>query len=187
VVWANGRLSFDHLQKRMARRASRRAPSRPPAGYVAFDVLAQGGEDHRRLPYTTRRARLERLAASWVPPLQLCPSTADRVEALRLYEDCRHRRRRRQIGSRPLLRRPRRLDQGQFCRANERSAIPCVAEPSVPMPCATHVAHRPSPTASVGRCFASPGSAIDAVREGARLARTLQGRVDDMTIGSTSP
>jgi ATP-dependent DNA ligase len=89
VVWANGRLSSDHLQQRMDRRASRSAPSGPPASYVAFDVLAQGGEDHRRLPYTTRRARLERLAASWAPPLQLCPSTADRVEALRWYEDYR--------------------------------------------------------------------------------------------------
>jgi ATP-dependent DNA ligase len=89
VVWANGRLSFDHLQERMARRAWRGAPAGPPASYVAFDVLAVRGEDHRRLPYATRRARLERLAASWVPPLQLCPSTADRVEALRWYEDYR--------------------------------------------------------------------------------------------------
>jgi len=65
------------------------APAGQPASYLAFDVLAQGGENHRRLPYTTRRARLERLAASWAPPLQLCPSTADRVEAVRWYQDYR--------------------------------------------------------------------------------------------------
>jgi ATP dependent DNA ligase domain len=52
-------------------------------------VLAVRGEDHRRLPYITRRARLERLAAAWAPPLQLCPSTADRAEALPWYEDYR--------------------------------------------------------------------------------------------------
>jgi ATP-dependent DNA ligase len=89
VVWANGRLSFDHLQQRMARRASRSAPAGPPASYVAFDVLALRGEDQRRLPYTTRRARLEHLAATWAPPMQLCPSTTDRAEALRWYEDYR--------------------------------------------------------------------------------------------------
>jgi ATP-dependent DNA ligase len=89
VVWADGRLSFDHLQHRMATRASRGAPPGPAASYVAFDVLAAKGEDLRRFTFSARRQRLERLAASWAPPLQLCPSTADREQALAWAEDYR--------------------------------------------------------------------------------------------------
>jgi ATP-dependent DNA ligase len=89
VVWAEGRLSFDHLQHRMASRASRGVDLGPPASYVAFDILAAGGEDLRRHIYTARRQRPERLAANWAPPLQLCPSTANRTEALAWAEDYR--------------------------------------------------------------------------------------------------
>ena len=49
VVWVDGRLSFDHLQHRLARRASRAGPEGPPASYVAFDVLALDGQDQRGL------------------------------------------------------------------------------------------------------------------------------------------
>jgi ATP-dependent DNA ligase len=81
VVWVDGRLSFDHLQQRLARRAARAGPEGPPASYVAFDVLALDWQDQRGLSYTVRRARLERLSAGWAPPLEICPSTADRAEA----------------------------------------------------------------------------------------------------------
>jgi ATP-dependent DNA ligase len=81
VVWVDGRLSFDHLQLRLARRASRAGPEGPPASYVAFDVLALDGQDQHGLTYTARRARLEHLSAGWAPPLEICPSTADRDEA----------------------------------------------------------------------------------------------------------
>jgi ATP-dependent DNA ligase len=81
VLWVDGRLSFDHLQLRLARRAARAGPEAPPASYVAFDVLALDGQDQRGLIYTARRARLERLSADWRPPLEICPSTADRDEA----------------------------------------------------------------------------------------------------------
>jgi ATP-dependent DNA ligase len=89
VVWAEGRLSFDHLQQRLARRASRADPEGPPASYVAFDVLALGAQDQRGLTYAARRRRLEQLAAGWGPPLEICPSTADRDEAMSWYEDYR--------------------------------------------------------------------------------------------------
>jgi ATP-dependent DNA ligase len=56
---------------------------------VAFDLLALGGDDQRRRTYSTRRQLLERLAASWAPPLQLCPSTTSRDEALKWAEDYR--------------------------------------------------------------------------------------------------
>ena len=49
VVWVDGRLSFDHLQHRLARRATRAGPQGPPGSYVAFDVLALDGQDQRGL------------------------------------------------------------------------------------------------------------------------------------------
>jgi ATP-dependent DNA ligase len=89
VVWVDGRLSFDHLQQRLARRAARAGPKGPPASYVAFDVLALDGQDQRGLTYTARRARLERLSAGWAPPLEICPSTPDRDEAMGWSADYR--------------------------------------------------------------------------------------------------
>jgi len=89
VVWVDGRLSFEHLQLRLARRAARAGPTGPPASYVACDVLALDGQDQRGLAYTARRARLERLSAGWSPPLEICPSTADRDEAMGWSTDYR--------------------------------------------------------------------------------------------------
>jgi ATP-dependent DNA ligase len=89
VVWADGRLNFDHLQQRLARRSVRGAPEGPPASYVAFDLLALGAQDQRGLTYAARRRRLEQLADGWGPPLEICPSTADRNEAMAWYEDYR--------------------------------------------------------------------------------------------------
>jgi ATP-dependent DNA ligase len=89
VVWVDGRLSFEHLQRRLARRTSRAGPKGPPASYVAFDVLALDGQDQRGLTYTARRARLERLSGDWASPLEICPSTADRNEAMGWSTDYR--------------------------------------------------------------------------------------------------
>jgi ATP-dependent DNA ligase len=89
VVWVDGRLSFDHLQLRLARRAARAGPKGPPASYVAFDVLALDGQDQRGLPYIARRARLEHVSAGWAPPLEICPSMADRNEAMDWSADYR--------------------------------------------------------------------------------------------------
>jgi ATP-dependent DNA ligase len=52
-------------------------------------VLALDGQDQRGLTYTARRARLERLSAGWAPPLEICPSTADRDEAMGWFTDYR--------------------------------------------------------------------------------------------------
>jgi len=87
VIWFEGRLSFDHLQRRLAGRRSLRAVPGPRASYVAFDVLALDGADQRNFPYRQRRERLEQLATDWVPPMQVCPSTSERAEAMRWYED----------------------------------------------------------------------------------------------------
>lgn len=65
VAWVDGRLSFDHLQQRMAASAAaaRRLASQHPASYVAFDVLAVDGTDVRDLPWRDRRTLLDTLAA----------------------------------------------------------------------------------------------------------------------------
>ncbi|MCL7429788.1 ATP-dependent DNA ligase [Streptomyces sp. YS415] len=82
VVWdATGRLAFERLQNRLARRgaAAARAAAEWPAHFVAFDLLRLSGTDTTRWPYRRRRAALEsvftarRLIAPWV----LCPSTTE--------------------------------------------------------------------------------------------------------------
>ncbi|MFJ8704303.1 ATP-dependent DNA ligase [Streptomyces ardesiacus] len=83
VVWdAAGRLAFERLQNRLARRgtgAARRAAEKWPAHFVAFDLLRLSGTDTTSWPYRRRRAALEsvfaarRLTAPWA----LCPSTTE--------------------------------------------------------------------------------------------------------------
>jgi ATP-dependent DNA ligase len=91
VIWNGSRLDFGLLQRRMVTAASRIAPlvAAHPASYVAFDLLAAGGTDLRGERLTRRRSELESLAARWAPPMQLSPSTADRAEAQRWFEDFR--------------------------------------------------------------------------------------------------
>lgn len=49
-----------------------------PASYVAFDLLAVAGHDIREVVWSRRRELLEELARTWVPPLNLSPTTTDR-------------------------------------------------------------------------------------------------------------
>lgn len=83
VVWSDDRLDFDALQLRMvtARAALPALVRERPASFVGFDVLAVAGQDTRGLPFADRRALLEELARSWVPPLNLSPATRDRAVA----------------------------------------------------------------------------------------------------------
>ncbi|MGY1724002.1 ATP-dependent DNA ligase [Blastococcus sp. SYSU DS0533] len=91
VIWHDDRLDFGLLQQRMVASAGRIAAqvSTAPASYVAFDLLAAGGEDLRGRTFTRRRATLEELAARWAPPMQLSPVTADPAEARQWFEDFR--------------------------------------------------------------------------------------------------
>ncbi|MFE7854451.1 ATP-dependent DNA ligase [Streptomyces sp. NPDC057403] len=82
VVWdAAGRLAFERLQNRLARRGAgaARAAEEWPAHFVAFDLLRLSGTDTTSWPFRRRRAALEsvfaarRLSAPWV----LCPSTTE--------------------------------------------------------------------------------------------------------------
>ncbi|WP_329446416.1 hypothetical protein [Streptomyces canus] len=61
VVWdAAGRLAFERLQNRLARRGAGAARAAPewPAHFVAFDLLRLSGTDTTRWPYLRRRAAL---------------------------------------------------------------------------------------------------------------------------------
>lgn len=82
VVWESGRLAFERLQQRLARRrgAAITAAARAwPAHLVVFDVLHLDGADLTAWPYARRRRALETLLAeaALAAPLTLCPSTAD--------------------------------------------------------------------------------------------------------------
>ena len=91
VIWNGDRLDFGLLQKRLVTAAGRIAAQAAahPASYVAFDLLATGGEDLRARSLTRRRAALEELAGRWAPPLQLSPLTADPTEARQWFHDFR--------------------------------------------------------------------------------------------------
>ncbi|WP_329254180.1 hypothetical protein [Streptomyces canus] len=82
VVWdAAGRLAFERLQNRLARRgaAAARAAQEWLAHFVAFDVLRLSGTDTTGWPYRRRRAALESVftARALIAPWVLCPSTTD--------------------------------------------------------------------------------------------------------------
>jgi ATP-dependent DNA ligase len=84
-------LDFDLLQLRLHPAASRAAKlaRETPSSFVAFDLLAEGGEDLRAQPFEARRARLEALLASVKAPVHLTPMTRDRDVAadwLRRFE-----------------------------------------------------------------------------------------------------
>ena len=59
----------------------RTVASQRPAQYVAFDVLAAGGEDLRQRPLRERRLVLERALAGLGSPIVLCQQTEDLVTA----------------------------------------------------------------------------------------------------------
>jgi ATP-dependent DNA ligase len=91
VVWLDGRLNFDQLQRRMVSRpaVAAKLAQEHPASYVAFDLLTLGEQDLRPHPWRDRRAALEDLASTWRPPLQLSPYTDDYDTALEWLVDYR--------------------------------------------------------------------------------------------------
>ncbi|MFD3422786.1 ATP-dependent DNA ligase [Streptomyces decoyicus] len=91
VIWHEGRLAFDRLQRRMNRTAASVAGEirAAPAHFVAFDVLHLAGENLMPQPYLRRRERLERLFTEegLGPPWTLCPMTLDWAEAERWMQE----------------------------------------------------------------------------------------------------
>ena len=83
IIAADSGLDFDSLTKRMTatgKRASELA-TEYPAGYAAFDLLAEDQRDWRDAPFSERRLRLEQLLADAKPPLLLTPSTDNSTTA----------------------------------------------------------------------------------------------------------
>lgn len=73
-MWESGRLAFERLQQRLARRGrgASEAAGQWPAHYVVFDLLHRGETDLTGWPYWRRRAALEALFAE-------CGRAADAV------------------------------------------------------------------------------------------------------------
>jgi ATP-dependent DNA ligase len=80
VIASHGALDFDALQLRIHPAASRvkLLSKQIPASFVCFDLLCEGDDDLCSEPFHLRRARLEKLFFSAVPPLHLTPATRDR-------------------------------------------------------------------------------------------------------------
>ncbi len=83
VVEVDGVQEFDLLSQRIHPAASRveRLARETPAGYVAFDLLAEGDEALLALPYRERRERLRLVVAGGDGPVDLTPATSDRDAA----------------------------------------------------------------------------------------------------------
>ncbi len=79
VIATERGLDFECLQLRLHPAASRidKLARETPAAFVAFDLLALGGEVLLSRPQSERRARLEALLADRRPPLLLTPVTRD--------------------------------------------------------------------------------------------------------------
>ncbi|MFI5007665.1 MAG: ATP-dependent DNA ligase [Solirubrobacterales bacterium] len=73
-------LDFDALQMRLHPAASRvkKLAAETPAAFVAFDLLAEGGDDLRPLPQAERRRRLERALQGAAGGVHLTPCRRER-------------------------------------------------------------------------------------------------------------
>jgi ATP-dependent DNA ligase len=89
VIAAPHGLDFDALQMRLHPAASRveKLAAAMPSSFVAFDLLAGGGESVMAAPQAERRAALEALLAGVGPPVHLTPMTRDRGTAARWLEE----------------------------------------------------------------------------------------------------
>jgi ATP-dependent DNA ligase len=78
---ADGNLEFDALQERIHPAQSRidMLSKEIPAGYIVFDLLAEGDEPLLEVPLAERRRRLEAIAAE--AGLELTPLTPDTAQA----------------------------------------------------------------------------------------------------------
>ena len=88
VVEVGGVLDFDALGNRIHPADSRveLLSEQTPADFIAFDLLAVGDEDLRRVPFGQRREHLESLLRGAASPLHLTPVTPDREVAQDWFE-----------------------------------------------------------------------------------------------------
>lgn len=87
LVVDHDRLAFDMLQSRIHPAASRieKLSLETPATLVAFDLLADRGEDLPSAPFSHRRERLVSLMESVADTWRLTPSTTDMEEGKRWF------------------------------------------------------------------------------------------------------
>ena len=87
-VW-DGALNFDVLSNRIHPAQSRidKLSAETPAELVAFDLLADHGEDLRGAPFAERRERLTAVLADLGDPWHLTPSTTDLATAERWFTE----------------------------------------------------------------------------------------------------
>ncbi|MDP9050641.1 MAG: ATP-dependent DNA ligase [Acidobacteriota bacterium] len=73
-------LDFDALQLRIHPAASRvkMLAEQMPASVVFFDLLCEGDDDLRGVPFAERRKRLEQILRETKPPIHVTPATRDR-------------------------------------------------------------------------------------------------------------
>jgi ATP-dependent DNA ligase len=83
VIASEGGLHFEALQMRIHPAASRvqMLAKETPASLVFWDLLCEGEQDLRGLPFGERRQRLEAALAGATPPVHLTPKTTDRMVA----------------------------------------------------------------------------------------------------------
>jgi ATP-dependent DNA ligase len=88
VVVAKDGLDFGALQQRVhpADSRVRMLSEATPAWFIAFDILAEGDADLRKLPLGERRKRLERLLKGVKQPIFLTPYTRDHPTAESWFE-----------------------------------------------------------------------------------------------------
>ena len=89
VVVVDGATRFDDLQQRIHPAESRinMLSQKIPAELIAFDLLADAGEDLRERPFSERRERLVRLFSGLDHPWHLTPQTESVEEARRWFDE----------------------------------------------------------------------------------------------------
>ncbi|MGB7859485.1 MAG: ATP-dependent DNA ligase [Acidimicrobiia bacterium] len=92
VVVISGVTDFDALQQRIHPADSRvtMLSDQTPAELVAFDLLADRGDDLREIPFSERRVRLVELAASLEHPWHLTPQTDSEETAISWFNEFEH-------------------------------------------------------------------------------------------------
>ena len=88
VIATGGGLDFEALLLRIhpANSRVRMLAAQNPASFVAWDLLALGDEDLRKVPQGERRSRLEALLGNVEAPVHLTPATTDRQTAADWFE-----------------------------------------------------------------------------------------------------
>lgn len=88
VIMGKDGLEFETLQQRIHPAESRvlKLSVETPAVFVAFDMLAEGADDLRGVPFSERHAHLQKVAAGRPSPLFVTPSTTDAAVAKDWFE-----------------------------------------------------------------------------------------------------